>query len=252
MINYRVMLCSGISILCLVGAAHAITPGPVPQWIWAEQYPNSEQTSYFRKQFVLTAAPKMATLEGLADDEMRVFMNGVEVTKISEQHLLEQVDVTRHLKPGQNVLAIEGLNKRGPAGVLLRLTVTSESGRREQIVTDPTWKANLHAQEGWQLANFDDRAWAYSVDFGLIGVSPWGEPIGEDEDYDQWKRSLNAGPASELTSIQVMDGFAVELVRSAAAGEGSWVSLAFDPQGRLTIAREYRVLLRMKLPNSGD
>jgi putative heme-binding domain-containing protein len=42
-------------------------------------------------------------------------------------------------------------------------------------------------------------------------------------------------------------GFDVTLVREAGADEGSWVSLAFDPQGSITIAREDRGLLGMTL-----
>src|SRR5205823_12653723 len=42
-------------------------------------------------------------------------------------------------------------------------------------------------------------------------------------------------------------GFEISLVRRAEADEGSWVSMAFDPRGRLTIAREDKGLLRMTL-----
>ncbi len=42
-------------------------------------------------------------------------------------------------------------------------------------------------------------------------------------------------------------GFKIELLRSAQPEEDSWVSMAFDPQGRVTIACEKKGLLRMTL-----
>ena len=224
--------------------------GPVPQWIWADRFPSRLQTAYVRREFELRGAVKAAQLEALADDQMKVFVNGREVADVAERHFTQRTDVTEHLKQGRNALAIEGRNQDGPAGVLLRLSVTYVDNRKEQIVTDPTWKASLKLADGWQQADFDDSAWPRAVDFGLLGVQPWGDPIGEDEDYDQWKRSLGTAAAIDTSSLQVMDGFDVELIRSAASGEGSWVSLAFDPAGRLTIAREDRGLLRMTLPKA--
>ena len=46
----------------------------------------------------------------------------------------------------------------------------------------------------------------------------------------------------------VRTGFEVELLRSAKKDEGSWVSMTFDPHGRVLIAREDRGILRLTLP----
>ena len=62
-------------------------------------------------------------------------------------------------------------------------------------------------------------------------------------DYNQWKQALNAA-ATPAKHITAPEGFVVELLREARAEEGSWVSLAFDPEGRVIIARESRGLLR--------
>ena len=69
-------------------------------------------------------------------------------------------------------------------------------------------------------------------------------PVPLDEDYNQWKRALT-NSATAAAHITALPGFKVELVRSAAADEGSWVALAFDPRGRIVIAREDRGLLRL-------
>jgi putative heme-binding domain-containing protein len=69
------------------------------------------------------------------------------------------------------------------------------------------------------------------------------------EDYNQWKHALGTNVATAAGTIKVPPGFRVELVRSAEPDEGSWVSLAFDPKGRLVVAREDRGLLRLTLPS---
>src|SRR3954469_25131610 len=65
--------------------------------------------------------------------------------------------------------------------------------------------------------------------------------------YNTWKLALNAGAATDPRTIEVAPGFKIELLRSATAEEDSWISMAFDPQGRLTIGCEKKGLLRMTL-----
>ena len=70
--------------------------------------------------------------------------------------------------------------------------------------------------------------------------------------YNTWKLALTPGAATDAATITVPAGFKIELLRSATPEEDSWVSMAFDPKGRLTIAREKRGLLRMTLsPGAG-
>ena len=66
-------------------------------------------------------------------------------------------------------------------------------------------------------------------------------------DYNQWKLALDANGVASPVSISALPGYAVEMVRQAGPGEGSWISLAFDPKGRMVVARETKGLLRMTL-----
>jgi putative heme-binding domain-containing protein len=68
------------------------------------------------------------------------------------------------------------------------------------------------------------------------------------EDYNQWKKALGTNAATAPGEVQATPGFRVELVRSAEPNEGSWVAMAFDPAGRVILAREDRGLLRLTLP----
>lgn len=69
--------------------------------------------------------------------------------------------------------------------------------------------------------------------------------------YDQWKLALKSGAVAQPVQISAPPGFDVRLVRTATADEGSWISLAFDPQGRAVIGREDRGLLRLTLDADG-
>ncbi|MGI8982823.1 MAG: c-type cytochrome [Pirellulaceae bacterium] len=72
-------------------------------------------------------------------------------------------------------------------------------------------------------------------------------PEADLNDYNQWKLALESGGVASPVSISALPGYAVEMVRTSAPGEGSWISLAFDPQGRIVVAREDKGLLRMTL-----
>ena len=82
----------------------------------------------------------------------------------------------------------------------------------------------------------------------LSAAAPSAKPV-LSEDYNQWKEALRAA-ATPATNISAPQGFAVELVRAARPEEGSWVSFAFDPRGRVVIGREDRGLLRLDLSSN--
>ena len=82
--------------------------------------------------------------------------------------------------------------------------------------------------------------------FAEMGQSVPGHEVGPDA-YNSWMLARNADRATDPASVTALPGFKVELLRSAQRDEDSWVALAFDPKGRVTIAREKRGLLRMTL-----
>jgi putative heme-binding domain-containing protein len=90
----------------------------------------------------------------------------------------------------------------------------------------------------------------------LLSLAAAARPVCADEadqsgvfdDYNQWKQALGAKGAVDAARLAVLPGFEVELLRSAGKDEGSWVSLAFDPKGRILIGREDRGILRLTLP----
>jgi len=92
-----------------------------------------------------------------------------------------------------------------------------------------------------------------NVDAREAAIDPTtGRPAPEpDKDYEQWREAK--GMATPVSKIRAPAGFVVELLRSALPHEGSWISMAFDSQGRLYIGiegqwkREGQGILRMTL-----
>jgi putative heme-binding domain-containing protein len=82
-------------------------------------------------------------------------------------------------------------------------------------------------------------------------ADPVDSPTRQPDAYNNWKLALSAGNATDPATITVPPGFKVELLRSSQPGEDSWVSMAFDPQGRLTVACEKQGLLRFTLEPGG-
>ncbi len=65
--------------------------------------------------------------------------------------------------------------------------------------------------------------------------------------------SLAAPVATAAEKIKTLPGFKIELLRSAAAAEGSWVAMTVDNRGRLIISPQDRQpLLRVTLSDSGQ
>ena len=68
--------------------------------------------------------------------------------------------------------------------------------------------------------------------------------ITETDDYNQWEEAKTAQAGADPADFYKLPGFEVELLHSAQDDEGSWISCAFDPQGRLSIGREDAGILR--------
>ena len=68
------------------------------------------------------------------------------------------------------------------------------------------------------------------------------------------KPGVSGTPATAAETLTVPPGFKIELLRSAAADEGSWISMTVDNKGRLIISpqQDERPLLRITLTKTGQ
>ncbi|MHC5056760.1 MAG: hypothetical protein ACYTKD_18910 [Planctomycetota bacterium] len=131
-------------LLCLIACAgarpSAAADKGIPRsarWIWypegapARSAPGEKR--YFRRRVELPAgaAVKSARLALTADNKCVLFINGERAcVKSSSWQNIESLDVSKRLRPGASILAIEAANANpGPAGLLAWLDVRLKDGK---------------------------------------------------------------------------------------------------------------------------
>jgi putative heme-binding domain-containing protein len=235
-----------VSVLCLANAAFAADP--VPEWIWSSDKPKDGEVVYFRKSFNLnlpqgSAAPKSAFMIVTCDNRWTVYFNGEKVSTGEEWQQPARVDLLKLLKNEKNVIAVEGKNDSGAAGLLVRLTITWPDDKKEMIVSDPSWIMSPTKADGWQQASFKDDDWKKVYSLGKYGTGPWGDVIAGQP-------GVGGPPGSATTadSITTLPGYKVELLYSVPKGEqGSWVNMCFDDKGRIITSNQNGILYRVTL-----
>ncbi len=224
-------------------------------WIWLNTQRESSQEACLRKQFPLKEMPRRAQLFGVADFcRAVIYVNGHQVADVEPFGSRIDVDVTRHLVVGENILAIHATSVAGPSAVFAHLDLVDSRDNILAVTTDASWQAGSMPSDGWLQPEFTADSWMPATSLGRVAMDPWGAmaddiQISPFDDYTQWKQATGTRAGSDVASFRIQDGFAIEQLRLAADDEGSWVSMAFDPRGRLVIAREDRGLLRMVLPD---
>ncbi|MBN1341498.1 MAG: family 78 glycoside hydrolase catalytic domain [Phycisphaerae bacterium] len=155
------------------------------QWIW---FPEGDPvkaapvgTRFFRKVFELPVGARIRRggFVGAADNSFVLYVNGKEAGGSEGWQVLRRLDVAGLVVGGRNCLAIAATNTStapNPAGLVGKLLVELDGGRRIEIAVDGTWKAANTERQGWQQAVFDDSAWASARPLGKVGMEPWGMP----------------------------------------------------------------------------
>jgi len=136
---------------------------------------------YFRHSFDVSTVPAQATLYVAGPRWERVWINGALADEVASDlssplgmHVFA-TDVTKLLKPGRNVIALEVIRGRGVTGfansalvrqqtfgqVLVAKILPAARGVEAPplMVSDTSWKSMENAPKGWERAEFNDAAW---------------------------------------------------------------------------------------------
>lgn len=170
-------------------------------WIWypegnpAEDAPVAPR--WFRRTFDSNDVIR-ATLRVAVDDRHTAYVNGAKVSEGAGWSSVRDVDVTKLLRSGRNVVAIRAENmkapvQKNPAGFLCTLTIRHRDGREEHIATDSTWRAQNREELGWEQPGFADSSWPFAMKSAEYGGGPWG-------------RIADAGPYLAPYSASLPDG----------------------------------------------
>ncbi|MBL9174589.1 MAG: c-type cytochrome [Verrucomicrobiales bacterium] len=201
-----------------------------PEWIWSAAPPDPEEIRVFRKSFTVPAGITKAVMTVAADNDAEVRLDGALVAKNESWSSPTRVTLKELPAPGTHQIEVQASNDGGAAALLFLLELSGPGETRQVVASDGTWQVAPETRSGWQAVK----------SFGKLGVSPWGDvPL------------IPAATASQ--TLQVASGFRVDLIRSAETGEGSWVSMTTDPQGRLLLSPQGKEpLLRVTLDAQGQ
>jgi putative heme-binding domain-containing protein len=219
-----------------------------PHWIWVSADRSAGQAVTLRKTFRVPGQAVKARLDLAADfTRCHVKLNGETLTELDEYGPWLELDVTEQLKPGENTFELKCVSGAGPAAVAITLGVMQSDATSRYVVSDTKWQARIDSADG--------TSWRPATSLGVVAGELWGigqiARVSSFDDYEQWRQATGAEKGTDPATFLTQPGFEVELVRSAKSDESSWVSMAFDPQGRVTIGREDKGLLRVTLSGDG-
>lgn len=182
---------SALAAAVLFPTASRAADEPAAQWIWKSDKPAEGETVFFRREFELPPEVTGATVTVVCDDWHRLWVNGHDLGIAGEWNRPRSHDIVTLLrKGGGNVIAIEGRNQSGAAGMALRLHVTLANGSKLFVMSDGNWRCSGEAPDHWFTAEFQAAGWAKAAVLGKMGMEPWGKLIGPDAD----KLALSAAP----------------------------------------------------------
>ena len=153
-----------------------------------------EERFAYRGRAQATKAVRRATLYATAQDTVSAWVNGEQVLTADPLPGWSQMpwkkfvkaDVTRLVKTGANVVAVEGLhyvtNPNGMATgdappMMATLAVEYADGTVATFGSDASWRTTTHAAAGWQKAGFDDGGWKTAVLWKPL-PGPFSQPAG--------------------------------------------------------------------------
>ena len=229
--------------------------GEAQEWIWISDDRNGCQNIVLSHVFRVPATFSEARLRLSADfAACSVLLNGETVAAVDAFGSHLDLDITSFLRRHDNTVRVRAQGIDGPSAIALSLQVMSDGAVMKSIVTDSSWMASIDDAATFNSAP-DDLTSSPAARFGNVAArirkDPRSSRITAFDDYTQWKLAQGNGTQSTEGQVSALPGFDVELLRKAQPEEGSWISMAFDPQGRLTISREDKGLLRLTLADDG-
>ena len=214
-----------------------------PEWIWTEKgdrfAPGKVRLS---DRVRIDTEIKRADLKVTTDfARARVLIGDKAVVELEPYDPPVTVDVKKFMKQeGGNQIVVELESVQGPSAFASELVVEF----RDEDLSPLLHRSGDHWKGAKSFGTLIPQRWN---DNRLSDISPFAE-------YNQWKEALPGDEKSDaLKGIGPLpEGFEIDLVHSATADEGSWVSMCFDDMGRIIIAREDKGLLRGTVPKPGD
>lgn len=174
----RARICFAL-LWMLVGLACPALGEPATNWmwIWTAKPTPAPETVFFRQRFRLPQAPLSAKLLIVADDLFSAYFNGSKEPNATgnDWTTVQEFDVTRLLRAGENVLAVEATNTSGPGGLLYKLTITLPDNKTLLVFSDARVRVNKRVPPLWTPLTVDDSKWALAKELAPANGGLWGK-----------------------------------------------------------------------------
>lgn len=212
---------------------------PVPRWISAE---GAGKAAMLETTFEWSGKLLKAILIGASEGEMEATINGAPAAVIEGKEKAASVDVTKLIREGRNTLSL-----RSSTPVAAMLELNGDLANTRWIATDGAWTTSESKLAVGPAADADAAANPFDFKKTFDAYNSW-----------QLAKPGNQNQATDPATITVPPGFRIELIRSAQPGEDSWVSMVFDPRGRIILGKEKKGLMRIEVerptrpPGKGD
>ena len=207
----------------------------LPEWIWVKGKKKTTIRYNFEKELEDLKSAKLSIVSDYAN--VSVILNN-QLAGVAEGFgSVLKVNVLNYIVDGKNEIILKAQATGKAPAAALEIELVDHSNKKQIVATSADWKPEEANSEVIGLGDLGVEKW-----WGLSDLL-----IDEVDDYTQWKRASNSKKATDPSSFQILPGYKVELLRSALPEEGSWVNIAFDPKGRITVAREDKGLIRYSL-----
>lgn len=216
-----------------------------PKWIWESSKAEANEKVFFRHDVQIPEGITAAAITVSCDNRHHLYVNGESVGMGTEWSHPPTYDILAHLKPGANVIGIEGANEGGAAGLAVKLVITPRDGSPLLLVTDDTWRCSNEAPDDWMNAKSTSSNWSNAKVLGRMGIPPWGDVIPEE--------SSGGEMTVDMTDLyQVAAGFKLERIYQVPTNQGSWVGITVDGTGRLFCSDQYGKIYRVTIPDDPE
>ncbi|MFO8018669.1 MAG: family 20 glycosylhydrolase [Promethearchaeia archaeon] len=178
------------------------------EWIWAKEKTCPPQPRFLKKRIEIEDSIEKGVLQAICCNQGLIYINGELVGEglsrfsLSILPILKRVkifDITKQLKKGKNVIAVEAYNYEGykPA-INIYGQIKLKNGEMQEIISDETWLSNKNEEyrnTNWTFLDYDISEWD--------DVKSYGRPPSLNGDI--YKPDLLNGEKS-----QTMDYFGIE------------------------------------------
>jgi len=221
-------------------------------WIWSSEKAGENDVRYFRRPFRLGDVPEKAVLTLACDNKATIYVDGKVVGESDDWKNPVVLDLAKTLKAGEHLLAVRAENQGSAAGLIAKFDILFPTTKRQSIQTDSSWEVSAREVPGWNKPETEVSGFTAAVSLGKHGMQPWGAVLAAAGATAAPGSARRTGQATPAESLKVADGFKVELLRSSQPGEGSWVAMTADPQGRLIVSpQDKEPMLRFTIGKDG-